>query len=82
MTGAFTPSPSIKTRLVGPGATAGVQLLLTAKSLELDPWPFCRSPEQLMIIVAGGEHPTHNFWLQSWGPCEAGARIELPVGWR
>jgi len=54
----------------------------TRASLELDPWPFCRSPQQLMIIVAGGEHPTHNFWLQSWGPCETGARIDLPDDWQ
>ena len=50
----------------------------TRASATLDPWPVCKRPDQLMIIVAGGEHPTHNFWLQSWGPCVTGAKIDLP----
>lgn len=53
----------------------------TRASATMDPWPLCRTPEQLMIVVAGGEHPTHNFWLQSWGPCETGADIQLPGNW-
>jgi len=52
----------------------------TVASGLMEPWPFCKSPDQLMIVVAGGEHPTHNFWLQSWGPTVTSARIETPAG--
>jgi hypothetical protein len=54
----------------------------TRASAAMDPWPICKSPEQLMIVVAGGEHPTHNFWLQSWGPTVTGAALKLPSDWQ
>jgi len=50
-------------------------------SLDLDPWPLCRSPDQFLLAVAGGEHPTHNFWMQGWGPRVAGRKIDLPRAW-
>jgi hypothetical protein len=51
-------------------------------STKMDPWPYSKSAEQLMIVVAGGEHPTHSFWLQSWGPTVTGTMIERPAGWQ
>lgn len=53
----------------------------TEASLTMDPWPLCQSPDQFLIAVAGGEHPTHNFWMQGWGPKVAGRRIESPSRW-
>ena len=54
----------------------------TRASAAMDPWPICKTPEQLMVVVAGGEHPTHNFWLQSWGPTVTGASVSLPSEWQ
>ena len=51
-------------------------------STRMDPWPYSRSAEQLMIVVAGGEHPTHSFWLQSWGPTVTGSQITRPTEWQ
>ena len=54
---------------------------ITLASGQMDPWPICHSPDQFLIAVAGGEHPTHNFWMQAWGPKVAGRRIETPGRW-
>jgi hypothetical protein len=54
---------------------------VTQASLDIDPWPLCQSPDQFLIAVAGGEHPTHNFWMQGWGPQVAGRRVETPGNW-
>ena len=50
-------------------------------SKELDPWPITRTPEQIIMAVAGGHHPTHNYWMQSWSRNVAGGEIHLPAGW-
>ena len=34
-----------------------------------------------MLTVAGGAHPTHNFWMQAWSKTVAGGKIDLPSGW-
>lgn len=54
----------------------------THASVDADPWPICARPEQIMIVVAGGAHPTHNYWMQSWGPRLATRRLELPGHWQ
>ena len=46
-----------------------------------DPWAVCRDPSQIMLTVAGGAHPTHNFWMQAWSQTVAGGQINLPTGW-
>ena len=46
-----------------------------------DPWPITRSAEQLMVCVAGGHHPTHNFWMQAYAPEVACVPLELPASW-
>ena len=53
----------------------------TIASATMDPWPITRTPEQLILGVAGGYHPTHNFWMQAWSPNIAGGEIRLPAGW-
>ena len=35
-------------------------------SASLDPWPIAKSPDQLVLTVAGGNHPTHSYWMQAW----------------
>ena len=34
-----------------------------------------------MLCVAGGHHPTHNFWLQACAPEVACRVLDLPAGW-
>jgi hypothetical protein len=47
-----------------------------------DPWPLFSKPENLMIVVAGGRHPTHALWMQSaMAPIVTGKEIEIPKGW-
>ena len=50
-------------------------------SKDMDPWPITRTPEQLILCVAGGYHPTHNFWMQAWSRNVTGGEIRLPAGW-
>ncbi len=47
-----------------------------------DPWPITSRPENIAIVVAGGSHPTHAFWLQtSIAKRMIGAPIALPRQW-
>jgi hypothetical protein len=51
----------------------------TRASLALDPWPIAFKPENLILIVAGGGHPTNSYWLQGYSPAVVGRRIALPA---
>lgn len=43
------------------------------------PWPITLKPENIVIVVAGGAHPTHAYWLQaSQGPKLVNVEIKLP----
>ena len=53
----------------------------TRASADDDPWAICRDASQIILAVAGGEHPTHNFWMQANSSIVAGAPVELPAGW-
>lgn len=44
-------------------------------------WPICRDPSQIVLAVAGGAHPTHNFWMQGATPKVATAAIDVPKDW-
>ncbi len=47
-----------------------------------DPWPLFEKPSNLMIVVAGGRHPTHAYWLQStMAPKVVNKKINLPSAW-
>ena len=54
---------------------------VTRESLALDPWPITASPDNLVIVVAGGGHPTNSYWLQGYSPGVVGRTIALPSGW-
>ena len=47
-------------------------------SIDLDPWPITSKPENLILIVAGGGHPTHSFWLQGNSPAVVGRQMRVP----
>ena len=51
---------------------------VTRESLALDPWPITASPDNFVIIVAGGGHPTNSYWLQGYSPAVIGRAIEVP----
>jgi hypothetical protein len=47
-----------------------------------DPWPLYGDPANLMIVIAGGRHPTHAYWLQSTMATKVvNKEIILPAGW-
>ena len=48
------------------------------ESLALDPWPITASPDNFVVVVAGGGHPTNSYWLQGYSPDVVGRPIELP----
>lgn len=48
------------------------------ESIALDPWPMSSRPENLIVIVAGGGHPTNSYWLESYGPEVVGRPIAVP----
>ena len=53
----------------------------TKATADDDLWAICRDPSQIILAVAGGEHPTHNFWMQANSSKVANAPIDLPAGW-
>ncbi len=53
----------------------------TIASADMDPWPISKSPDQLIVIVAGGAHPTHNFWMQAMSPSVVCREIGTPQNW-
>lgn len=53
----------------------------TIASVDLDPWPITRTPDQLGLCVAGGHHPTHNYWMQACAPEVVCRVISLPACW-
>ena len=58
--------PPSTTRLLVPGkATAGTL-------------PITASPDNFIVIVAGGGHPTNSYWLQGYSPSVVGRVIEVP----
>jgi hypothetical protein len=47
-------------------------------SLKLDPWPLSARPENLVLLVAGGGHPTNSHWLEGYSPHVVGREIIVP----
>lgn len=47
-----------------------------------DSWPITSKPENITLVVAGGTHPTHAYWMQSaMAPRVVSAQIKLPEKW-
>lgn len=62
------------------GATAWIEIdasPVVRESLSLDPWPITARPENLVIVVAGGGHPTNSYWLQGYSPRVLGREIDV-----
>jgi hypothetical protein len=63
------------------GAPAWIEIdanPVTRASLDLDPWPICRTPDNIVLVVAGGGHPTHSYWLQAHSPTVVGKPVRVP----
>jgi len=52
----------------------------TRASAALDPWPVTASPDNFILLVAGGGHPTNSYWLQGYSPGVIGRPISVPEG--
>ncbi len=74
--------PAEQIRRAGCAAWIGIDSSKVAReSLALDPWPITASPDNIVIVVAGGGHPTNSYWLQGYSPGVVGRTISLPSGW-
>ena len=51
---------------------------VTRDSAALDPWPITATPDNFILIVAGGGHPTNSYWLQGYSPGVVGREIRVP----
>lgn len=63
------------------GAPAWIEIdanPVTRSSIKLDPWPICLKPDNIVLVVAGGSHPTHSYWLQAHSPTVIGRVIRVP----
>ncbi len=49
------------------------------KSIGIDPWPIAAKPENIILLVAGGGHPTHSYWMQAYSPAVVGRKIAAPA---
>jgi hypothetical protein len=47
-------------------------------SAGLDPWPIAARPENIVLVVAGGGHPTNVYWLPASCPRVSGRTIGVP----
>jgi hypothetical protein len=47
-------------------------------SLNLDRWPLSARPENLVLLVVGGEHPTNSYWMEAYSPHVVGRKVQFP----
>ena len=72
--------PAEQLRRAGGAAWIEIDTSKVAReSLALDPWPITASPDNFILVVAGGGHPTNSYWLQGYSPGVVGRLIELPA---
>ncbi len=67
--------------LLRAGAPAWIEIdanPVTRESLKLDPWPITVKPDNIVLLVAGGSHPTNSYWLQGYCPRVIGRAIRVP----
>jgi hypothetical protein len=55
----------------------------TPRELVQYPFPLCRNPEGMVIVVAGGEQSGHSYWMQAGhgGYVAKAVAIHLPANW-
>ena len=48
------------------------------ESGKLEHWPYSAHPENLVLLVSGGGHPTNSYWMEGYSPHVVGRRIDVP----
>jgi hypothetical protein len=47
-----------------------------------DPWPITSKAKNIILVVAGGQHPTHAYWMQTASSTQpVNVKIKLPANW-
>ena len=65
------------------GFDGRIELKNLTPTLKQDPWPITAKAKNFMIVVAGGRHPTHAYWMQeAQGLKPVSAEIRLPAKWQ
>ena len=73
--------PMERLRLAGGPAWIKIASTQSARdSVNFDPWPITAKPENIPIVVSGGGHSTHAFWMQADNYGVIGRVIKLPEG--
>jgi hypothetical protein len=67
-------------RLERSGAKSWIEIQ-APESAAQDPWPIASRPDNFIVAVAGGGHPTNVCWLPGCSPHVIGRRIHLPCTW-
>ena len=52
---------------------------IVRESLHLPRWPLSARPENLVLLVAGGGHPTNSYWMEGYSPHVVGRKIQIPI---
>jgi hypothetical protein len=47
------------------------------ETLSLPRWPHSARPENLVLLVAGGGHPTNSYWMEGYSPHVVGRKINV-----
>ena len=66
---------------------AAMLLYMEGKGIDLktmpDPFPITSKAKNIMIVIAGGHHPTHAYWMQAaQGPKTVSVKVKLPANWQ
>jgi hypothetical protein len=48
------------------------------ESAKLAEWPYSARPENLVLLVGGGGHPTNSYWMEGYSPHVVGRKIDMP----
>ncbi len=64
-------------RLKRSGARQWIEIQ-APESLAQDPWPIASKPDNFILVVAGGGHPTNACWLPGCSPRVIGREIRVP----
>jgi hypothetical protein len=52
--------------------------LAVRASARLEQWPHSARPGNLVLLVAGGGHPTNSYWMEGYSPHVVGRKISVP----
>jgi len=53
----------------------------STRTAPIDPWPICRTSSQILVAVAGGDHPSNHFWFPADAPHVSARSFKIPQAW-